>query len=404
MSTANITWTNQSPSNTQELYYGRDLLVTGFPGSGTGWIASDQNPLPGTQGSISIAPLDDNVKYKFLVRSDCANSQNIFSQSTAIKWVCGGIQTSGPSSGILAYTLQVDPSASNAGSAVTKLVVTLTGTDRLNQGFLYQTRSYSAPFSSSYTDQFNNVNGDIDWTLRVTYEQGTFPQVIVHECSSQTYQTVAAPLTSYLHIRNALTQGVVSQVSLGTNPQLPSILNSGYASKSDITSLIANPQQITCTLSDVPLGTSLQAKQIRGGTTITGGSFTYGGSNSNISATPWTLQNGDVVEITDASKTGYIYRQHLVSKGSSGYDITVKIDTPQGASTSYTVKFTAYDYSSSATENLTATITLASGQTVSPTIHIPTTLLPDQFFQATITAICVIPPSGISAPYYYICP
>lgn len=403
MATINITWDNQSPSTTQEAYYGKDTLVTGVPGSGTGWLPSDQNPLPGSAGTLTFTGLNDNVKYKFLVRSDCANSQNIFSQVTGIKWVCGSIQTTGPSSGILAYTLLVDPSVSNSGSPVTKITVTLSGVDRINQSTLYQTKSYGAPFSSTYTDQFNNVNGDVDWTLRVTYDYGTFPQVEVHECSSQTYSTTAAPTISYGHLRNALSQGVVSQFSIGTTTQLGSVLNPGYSSKSDVTSFIPTPSQVSCTLSGVPLGTQLQARQIRGGAPISGGLFTYGGPNSNISSTPYTLQNGDVIEITDAFQNGYIYKQQIITKVGTGYDVTLKIDIPQGSATSYTVNFTAYDYSSGATENLSTTINLPQGQTVSPTVHTVSTLTPTQYTGATITSICITLPGGISAPYYYTC-
>lgn len=406
--TATINWTNNSPSNTQEVYYGKDLLVTGLPGTGTGWIGSDQNPLTGSAGSLIISNLDDNVKYKFLVKTDCTNSQNIFSQSTGIKWVCAPLATSGPSSGILAYTLSVDPSVSNPGSPITKIVVTLIGTDRINQGVVYQTKKYGAPFSSSYTDQFNMVNGDVDWVVRVTYEQGTLPIVTVHECSSAPYSTISPPSTSYVQVRNALQQGTLSQLTIGPAAVVPTNLDAGNASRADVSAIVPNnPVSVTCSFADILPGTQLFARQIRAGAQIAGGLFGYIGANSPVSSVLWTIQNGDIIEIADAFEQGHVYRQRLVLKNSSvsnGYDVTLKIDIPQGAPTSYTVKFTGYDYSSGATENLSTVITMPQGQTTSSTTHVVSTLTATQYAGATISSVCVVPPSGITVPYYYSCP
>lgn len=404
--TATISWSNQASGSNQELYYGKDLLVTGLPGTGSGWTPSDQNPLPPTAGTLTLSNLDDNVKYKFLVKSDCTNSQNIYSQSTAAKWVCGALQTSGPQSGILSYVLQVDPSVSNAGSAITSIDVQLIGVDRVNFGTLYQTKTYVAPYSGSYTDQFNNVNGDVDWTIRVVYKTGSYPTLEIHECSSQTYATTAQNGISYLQIRNALVDGVLSQLTLGGVPQLGSTLDPGYASKSDVTALISggNPLLPTVTLAGVTAGTQLYARQIRGGAQIVGGLFTYTGSNSAISSVPWSILNGDIIEVTPAFINAYVYRQPIVSKNAGGYDLNLNIDVPIGSSSSYVVKFTAYDYSSGVAEQLTGTLTILQNNTFAATVHLNTTLTSDQYARATISSLCVQTGGSIAAPHSYNCP
>lgn len=406
--TANISWVNES-GTTQELFYGPDALVTGLPGSGTGWIASTSNPLPPSQGSLTISSLDDNVKYKFLVNSNCTNSQNIFSQSTAIKWVYQPIVLVGPTSGVLPYTLPTDPSVSNPGSIIGEVVVTLVGVDRINAGVIQQVKTYTAPFSSSYTDQFNNVNGDVDWTLIVSYKTSNYPSTELYVGGTQMFSTASTVGTSYLQIRNALKQGILSQLTLNSTASLGTTLDAGYASKYDISSLITggSPIQVSCTLSGVTQGTQLFSRQIRAGIQIAGGLFTYASANSNISSVPWNLQNGDIIEITDATSQGYIFRQRLVTKNAlptPGYDISLKLDVPQGGTTSYTVSFTAFDYSSGATENLSAVVTMTVGQSVSTLQHVNTTLLASQYANATITELCITPASNIGIPYYYNCP
>lgn len=403
--TAVINWTNASGS-AQELFYGKDLLVTGLPGVGSGWTPSPNNPLGSSVGTQTISGLDDNVKYKFLVKGDCTNSQNIYSQSTALKWVCGAIQTPGPQLGVLSYVLQVDPSVSNSGSPISSIEVQLIGVDRTNFGVIYQTKVYSAPYSSSYTDQFNNVNGDVDWTLRAVYKTGSYPSIEIHECSSQVYATTANPGTSYIQVRNALVDGVLSQLTLGITPQLSSTLDPGYAAKVDITSLLVggSMQQPYCTLNTIPLGTQLFARQIREDAQLTGGLFTYIGTNSPISSVPWSLQNGDIIEITPAFVNAYIFRQPIITKNAGGYDLSLKVDVPLGSVSSYTIHFTAYDYSSGATENLTATLSIAQGDTEASVVHVNTTLTTDQYSKATISSLCLTADSGISYPQSYSCP
>jgi len=403
--TATISWQNQASGTTQELYYGKDLLATGLPGSGSGWLPSDQNPLPSAAGSATISNLDDNVKYKFLVKSDCTNSQNIYSSSTAVKWICGALQTSGPQSGTLVYTLQVDPSVSNAGSGITSIEVQLIGVDRVNFGNLYQVRTYSAPYSGSYTDQFNGVNGDVDWTIRVIYKTGAYPSTEIHECSSQAYSTTSIPGVSYLQVRNALVDGVLTQLSLNNAPQLAQTLTPGYASKTDVTALLSGgtPLQPTVNLTGVVSGTQLYARQIRNNAQLTGGLFTYAGSNSPISSVPWNIQNGDIIEITPAFTNAYVFKQTIVAKNTDGYDLNVKIDVPLGAPSTYNISFTGYDYSSGESEHLTGTVTIAQGDTEGTLVHIQSTLPTPEYTRATVTSVCFTTDAGIAYPHIYDC-
>lgn len=405
--TATIVWTNPTPSNQQELYYGKDSLVTGLPGSGGGWIADPSNPLSGTVGSQSITNLDDNVKYIFLIRGDCSNTQDIYSRSTAIKWVCGGIQTAGPTNGTLSYTLSIDPSVSNGGAAVGRIIVKLQGKDTSSGAITYKTKVYTAPFSTSYTDQFTGVIGSTNWTLSVQYQSANYPYTELHTCSSVQFPTSSVPNTTLVHVRNGLTLGTLSQVTISSTSVLGNTLDSGNGTNLDITALvtIAAPVQVKCTIPDISLGTQLVARLIRGGIQVTGGLFTYTGSSTNISSVPWSLQNGDIIEIANATTTGYIFRQPLFIKTSipsNGYNINVSIDVPQGSDTIVTITAKEYDYSSGTSIPITTGgITVLQGST-SAAVFVASTLTSDQFSRSTITDI-VVPTntSTVTVPYYY---
>lgn len=409
-STANISWNNQSPSNTQELYYGRDALVTGFPGTGTGWIASTQNPIPGNVGSLSITNLDDNVKYKFIIKSDCTNSYNMFSSSTAIKWICGNLQLQAPSGSSVGYTLSVDPSTGNPGSSIGNIVVTLVGVDRVNQGVIVKSKTYAAPFSSTYSDQFNNVIGSVDWTIKVSYQTSNFPAIRLYECSSQIFSTNLTAGSTLVHVRNAMKQGLVSQLTIGGTSELANPLDAGYGDQADITTLVAGGTllQVACTLTGVIAGTQLQARLIRAGTVVTGGAFTYIGANSNISSVPWAIQNGDVIQISDANEIVYFYKQPIVTKTtipSNGYNVSLSMDIARGADTPLIVTVKDYDYGSSATDlytTATGNITVLQGQTKSNTFFIASTLTADQFTRAVVSNVSISTGvSGVNIPYYY---
>lgn len=406
--TATITWSNPTPSNPQELYYGKDTLVSGLPGSGGGWIADSNNPLSGTTGSQTISNLDDNVKYAFLVRADCANTTDTYSRSSALKWVCGGIQTQGPTGGILSYTLSVDPSVSNAGSAVGILEVYLVGVDRNNASVTIKSNRYTLPFSSSYTDQFNGVIGNIDWTLKVRYRASSYPNDELHECSSQAFSTSTQAGITLIHIRNGLTLGTLSQVTIASTSSLPVAIDAGYGTNIDISALTisSSSQQVACTIPDVQIGTQLFARQIRGGIQIAGGLFTYIGSNTNITSTPLSLQNGDVIEVVNSDTLGYVFAQPLVTKTttpSNGYNITPKIDIPQGSDTQVIISFREFDYSSGTTiQRTSGTIVIPQGSTTIAPVFLASSLTVDQYNRATIVEARVgTATSTIAVPYYY---
>lgn len=406
--TATIVWTNPVPSNQQELYYGKDALVTGLPGSGGGWIADPNNPLSGSTGSETITNLDDNVKYDFLVRGDCSNTTDIYSRSSAIKWVCGAIQTQGPVNGTLSYTLNVDPSVSNAGSAVGRLVIILQGTDINNASVVYATKTYTAPFSASYTDQFTGVIGDMSWTISVGYQSANYPYTQLYTCSSTQFTTSNAQGVTLVHVRNGLALGTLSQLVISSTSVLPNTLDAGNGANINISTLVttASPVQIQCTMPDVSLGKQLFARQVRGGIQVAGGVFTYTGSSSNISSVPWSLQNGDIIELVDAGTTGYIFRQPILTKATSpsnGYNVHVSIDVPQGADTHLTVSASEYDYSSGTSLPITTgTITIPQGS-LSISTFVASALTSDKFSRSTLTNLGVITgTTSIAVPYYYI--
>lgn len=402
--TATISWNNQT-SGTQELYYGADSLVSGLPGTGGGWNPYSGNPIAPSVGSATLTNLYDNVKYQFLVRADCSNSANLYSQSSAIKWVCGSIQASGPVNGILTYTLSLDPSVSNPGTAVGKVTVSLVGVDSNNNAVISKSNSYIAPYQPSYSDQFTGVIGNVTWTLKVSYDAAAYPNNELYECSSQTITSSVTQGTTIAHLRNSLMGGLITQLFANSTPVGSGTLDAGYGSNIDFTSFltVATPLQLAVTLSGVTNGTQLMARQIRGGTQVNSGLFTYVGNMSSISSVPWSIQPYDIIEICDSSTLGYIFRQPLISKTSTGYSFQFNMDVPQGGATAVTINARAFDYSSGATEAITSgTITLPQGSTVSPVTTATTTLLPSQFANATITDIVVITPgSQIAVPYYY---
>lgn len=405
--TATIIWTNPTPSNTQELYYGKDALVTGLPGSGTGWTPYSGNPFVGTIGSVTIDNLDDNVKYNFLVRGDCAGTADIYSRSSGLKWVCGSIQITGPTMGSLTYNLIVDPSVSNSGSTIGQVVVSLTGVDRTNGSVVRLTKTYAPPFNSTYTDVFTNVIGNVDWTLRVSYKTSTYPNEELYSCSSETFSTTVAPSTTLVHVRNALNLGTLAQVVFGSTPKVTSTLDAGYGANVDISALVttASPIQLYCTLPTTPNGTQLVARQIRNNTQIAGGTFTYIGSNSAISSIPWTLQNGDIVEITDSVNIGYIYNQVLATKVSTpslGYSFSLSIDIPQGGLVEAQTNIVMYDYATGVSETIQGFASIPAGQVTSAPFFLATTLTTDQYNRAAFTTTQVLPTSNlIGRPYYY---
>lgn len=403
-STATISWNNQT-SGTQELYYGADSLVSGLPGTGGGWTPYSGNPIAPSIGSVTLNNLSDNVKYQFLVRADCANSNNIYSKSSGIKWVCGSVQAQSPVNGILSYTLNVDPSVSNPGSAAGRIAVSLIGVDSNNNAVIAKHNYYQAPYQLSYTDQFTGVIGNVTWSLKVSYDQSAYPYTKLHECSSQLITTTVPTGSTTIHVRNALASGVLSQLFLQGGPQSVGSLDAGYGANLDITSLqtVGAPLQASVTLIGIPSGTQLIARQIRGGAQIAGGLFTYVGAMSNISSVPWTLQQGDTIQVSDSATLGYIYRQPLITKLNGEYSFSFDMDVTQGSATAITITARAYDYGTGATEAITSgTITLAQGQTQSSVSTANTTLSPSQYATATITDIIVTTPgSSIAVPYSY---
>ena len=415
--TAVLNWTAQSGAITQELFYGKDAVVTGLPGSGTGWSAYSGNPMGPLVSTATINGLDDNVKYRYLVRTNCASNQSTFAQVTGTKSVCTSLSIGTPDTGgVLQYTLTVPGTFSTAGSNITGVTVTARGTNSSTNTVFYAEKTYTPPFSSSYTDVFSRIDGTFtSWEMYTIMKSGVGADIPLFECGPrQQFNTVGTPKRLYLingTSSSSITELFLPDLSAITSGipnynYVASPVTQGTTYKPFINTLSTSFTTVGVTMSGVISGSLMYIRVIRAGSVVYGSGFTYTGNNTQAIPTQIQIHFNDVIEILDGGKTGAVIRQEFAIKVISpdnGYDLAINLDLPQSSNMNFDITMRAFCYSSGAAESYTATVTVTAGQTLSNTVHITSSMSPADFATAVITTFCVVPASStIVVPSYYV--
>lgn len=200
MATFNISWTPAgSSSDGQYIYYGKTNVVTGTPVSGTGWTLYTGNAIANTIGSAIINGLDDNVDYTFYGYAHCADAGNgpLTTVGPIIKNVCPVFVSVTPTFNGVSYNYTVPSSASNAGTWIEKIVVSLY--DSANQNQL-QTNSYSPPYSTNLVGSFSALSSSTVYNLQIAYS--TNSGVRTSQCGINNFTTSAACVAPTVTVSN----------------------------------------------------------------------------------------------------------------------------------------------------------------------------------------------------------
>ena len=192
MATANVSWTAcGSAANGQYLYYGKYLIVTGTPISGTGWTIYSGSSLPNTQSSATITGLDDNVEYAFYVYCDCSSSGSgtgpLSNIGPLIKYVCPTVSNTTPTYNGLNYTISVPSSANNAGSWIQTIVVSILDSSGVNT---ITSNTFNAPFSSTISSNFTGLMSSSNYNLKIAYSNTGNTRT--NNCGSTPFTTAAS--------------------------------------------------------------------------------------------------------------------------------------------------------------------------------------------------------------------
>lgn len=157
-------------SDSQDIYYGKTLQVTGTPFAGSGWILYNNTPLAGTDTSVSISGLDDNVDYTFYRYCHCPLTGLTDPEilGPVIKTVCPSFTSITPSFDTVSYILNVPLSANNAGSWIERIIVDLL--DSTGTVVLF-TNTHVAPFPGSISSSFTALTGNTTYKIRVKYSK-----------------------------------------------------------------------------------------------------------------------------------------------------------------------------------------------------------------------------------------
>lgn len=192
MATANISWTAcGSASNGQYLYYGKLLIATGTPVSGTGWTLYTGNPLPNTTSSATIAGLDDDVEYSFYIYCQCPTSGTgpLTTFGPLIKYVCPSGVTITPTFNGINYTVAVPSAANNSGSWIQTIVVSVLDSAGVNT---ILSNTFNAPFNVAMglSSSFTGLTPSMNYNLNVAYSNSAATRTNL--CSSTPFTTSPA--------------------------------------------------------------------------------------------------------------------------------------------------------------------------------------------------------------------
>jgi len=282
MTTANVTINAcAGASDSMKVYYGKTLLVTGDPVSGTGWTLYTGGPIAGSTTSVTITGLDDNVEYTFYRYCHCPVSGDTTPEidGPIIKYVCPSFQTTNASSNQIDYVVSVPPSVNNSGTWIQRILVEVydsTGTTLLSQNV------YNGPFSSTLSGSFLGLLSQTSYQLRIRYSNtaGT----LFRACTALNIDTTPACVAPTVNISN------LNGTSFDINWTVPS------AYIGDTYNIIINSSTVA---SSIPYGS--QPYTYSGATPSTSYSvqvvrnFAYGGqctSSTQTVNTPFALISG----------------------------------------------------------------------------------------------------------------
>lgn len=204
MATFNVSWTPcGAASDGQFLYYGKTLVATGTPVSGTGWTLFSGAALANSVSSESITGLDDNVEYMFYIFCHCSTAGNgpLVNQGPLIKYVCPTVSQVTQTFNTVNYNLNVPASANNSGSWIQTIVVTLLNSAGTT---VILTNTHTGPFATTIASNFTGLTPSTTYTLRVAYSNNSSSRTNI--CSNQqvtTAVTCAAPTVAINNITNS---------------------------------------------------------------------------------------------------------------------------------------------------------------------------------------------------------
>lgn len=180
------------------LYYGKTLIATGDPLSGTGWTLYTGVPLSNVANAATITGLDDNVDYTFVLYCHCPVTGNgpLVTKGPDIKNVCTTASVSS-NFNTVNYTVTVPSSANNAGTWITKILVQLY--DVSGTTLLY-TNTYNTPFLTSILGNFPGLTSSTSYQLKVTYSDTSGSRKSL--CSTNSIATAAACTVPLVNITN----------------------------------------------------------------------------------------------------------------------------------------------------------------------------------------------------------
>lgn len=240
MATQNLTWgACGSSSDGTYLYYGKLLIATNDPLTGTGWTLFGGAPLANSASSATITGLDDNVEYSFYNYCHCAASGNgsLVNFGPSIKYVCPTVVSVTSGFNSVSYTLNIPSSANNTGTWIQTVKVVLLNAS--GSTILY-TNTHTSPFSASVSNSFSGLNPSTTYTLRVYYSNNASSKTNL--CSSQVINTTAscvAPTVTASNITNSAFDINFSPVASGDTFSI--LLNSSTIA----TGITASPYTVT---------------------------------------------------------------------------------------------------------------------------------------------------------------
>lgn len=405
MATTTINWNNPTGSTSQEIYYGKASQVQNLPGTGSGWVPYSGNPITSGDPAATISGLDDNVKYKFVVRTNCVGGSGLFTETTNMKIVAPVLTLGTPVNGSISYSMTVP--ASLVGSDVQRIRILATGKHRLNGAVIQKSVIINTPFLSSYTGTITRVGGDVNWNFYTTYERNGS---IIYKSAPQEISTDCVNDDLCFFFRNNLKEDTVADVLLDGISILGTVgITNGNSAYAELNSLVPNnPHHVGVTIAGMSNGYPMRYSHIREGITISTGSFSYAGANTLLAPSKFTILQNDIIQIAHANITGNVGRQEIVIKTfvpTNGYNIKITLDKAQTDSTSFDVKFTEYNYSISKAIERLVTLTIPAGQTTSEPVFVGTLFNHNDYLKATIIGTCISSTDdSISWPTMYSCP
>jgi hypothetical protein len=269
MATASITWgACGSASDGTYLYYGKSLVVTGTPISGTGWTLYTGAPLANTANSASITGLDDNVEYVFYVYCHCASSGNgpLVNQGPLIKYVCPSVSIPSKTNSTINYSLTVPAAANNSGSWIQTIVVTLFDSSNTQ---VISKNTHNSPFSGTINGSFTGLSASTTYNLQVKYSNAGEAKNSI--CSSQSIVTNAACVAPSISTSNVTSISFDVSFSPITAGDTFDIIVNGNTVATGIT---VSPYTVTGLTANTSYTVAVRRNCVTGGNAIS--------SNSNV--------------------------------------------------------------------------------------------------------------------------